>query len=1185
MNIFSNKHCLILLVFFFSATILSAQRAPLDIGLEHIKKHQKDWGLSDEDIQDLRISDLYQTKSNGVTHLYLNQRYRGIDVLRGLINISIDKNGKAFNIGHRFTANLQNKVNTTEPNITPSKALILAATHVGLKNFKIPRVKEEKGLNEVIFDKENLSEEDIKVQLCYHIMPDGQLRLSWNLAIRLLTSSDFPSLRVDALTGEILEVVNWTHACSFHESAYRRLDSHQSCKDYKEEIPAKLNNQNTSMAGQYNVFELPIESPAHGSRSIVSDPHYLAASPYGWHDTNGAPGAEYTITRGNNAHAYQDTNGNNLDSDDEPDGGASLTFDFPMSVNSTPEANQDAAVTNLFYVTNFMHDFAYAYGFDEPAGNFQQNNYGNGGFDNDYVRAEAQDGDNFNNAFFTAGPEGSKGRMEMFLWDRTPGGQQILKVNSPSLIAGGYIASLGDFGPPITSTPITGDVVIVDDGVSEALATDGCEVSFTNGSALNGKIALIDRGGCDFEQKTVNAEEHGAIAVIVCDFNPEPNFMNGIASIPDPGIPTIRIGSVDCQKIRVHAATGLNVSLSLPTPTGPEFLDGDFDNGIIAHEYTHGISERLTGGPNTTLCLNNDEQMGEGWSDFFALASTVREGDSGEIPRGLATFLYREDLDANGVRNYPYSTDMEINPLTYRDIGNERIPHGLGAVWCSMIWDLYWNMVEVHGWSPDLFNGNKGNNMAIQLVMDGMKLQPCKPGFVDARDAILLADEMRYDGANRCLISETFARRGLGAIADQGDNDGLDAIESFDLHPLCVEKLKIYKTSSKVVNAGANYNIFIEVYNHNPQTMTNVVVNDELPAGLTFTGNTTSPATVNGNFISFELGTMEYLDTVKFFYQVSTNPFNVSLTKHFFNAETEDNWEPRAITPTNNSALEWQLSTAQQYTGASSWRVTNTSAEVRQQLILKEPILITGINPTLRFFHRYKTQGGVDGGTVEISTDPDFDTAVFHPLTNEQAIRNGYPGFVQYTTFIIPNLQAFSGTSNNFIDTYFDLSDYRNKEVYLRFNFASSNGGAPPGGGFWFVDDIEILDLAAYNGEACVSSDQSESNCVFAIEGGTVVESQLSVNTNDLKEEDQLSVDVYPNPASGTLHVNINSKDVQDVLIELVSVEGKSVLQQNLLTTNLIQTLDLDITNIPVGLYFVKVYSEEKITVKKVIIK
>ena len=99
-------------------------------------------------------------------------------------------------------------------------------------------------------------------------MPDGQLRLSWNLAIRLLTSSDFPSLRIDALTGEILEVVNWTHACSFHESAYRRLD-HQHCQhDYKEEITDKSNNKN-------NLDKQPVKFFINNELNIINFAQYF----------------------------------------------------------------------------------------------------------------------------------------------------------------------------------------------------------------------------------------------------------------------------------------------------------------------------------------------------------------------------------------------------------------------------------------------------------------------------------------------------------------------------------------------------------------------------------------------------------------------------------------------------------------------------------------------------------------------------------------------------------------------------------------------------------------------------------------------------------------------------------------------------------------------------------------------
>ena len=80
--------------------------------------------------------------------------------------------------------------------------------------------------------------------------------------------------------------------------------------------------------GTYNVFPVPAESPIHGTRELVEDPADSDASPFGWHDTNFEEGAEYTITRGNNVHAYLDLDADNTSNGDEPDGGEELIFDF-----------------------------------------------------------------------------------------------------------------------------------------------------------------------------------------------------------------------------------------------------------------------------------------------------------------------------------------------------------------------------------------------------------------------------------------------------------------------------------------------------------------------------------------------------------------------------------------------------------------------------------------------------------------------------------------------------------------------------------------------------------------------------------------------------------------------------------------------------------------------------------------
>jgi len=118
-------------------------------------------------------------------------------------------------------------------------------------------------------------------------------------------------------------------------------------------------------------------------------------------------------------------------------------------------------------------------------------------------------------------------------------------------------------------------------------------------------------------------------------------------------------------------------------------------------------------------------------------------------------------------------------------------------------------------------------------------------------------------------------------------------------------------------------------------------------------------------------------------------------------------------------------------------------------------------------------------------------------------IRNGYPSFVQYTTFIIPELEAFTGDSDGWIPTYVDLSAYQNESVYLRFNFATSDGGVPAGGGFWFIDDVELLDLFSYNGEACARSAEGDEACTTIGQGGIIVESQLSTSTDQVEGDDE----------------------------------------------------------------------------------
>ena len=208
-----------------------------------------------------------------------------------------------------------------------------------------------------------------------------------------------------------------------------------------------------------------------------------------------------------------------------------------------------------------------------------------------------------------------------------------------------------------------------------------------------------------------------------------------------------------------------------PTPD----RDGDVDNGIILHEYTHGISNRMTG--TGSGCLSNVEQMGEGWSDYLGLMmthdwATATPPDGFNNPRGIGTYALNQPITGPGIRQYRYTTNMAINPMTYANLPSVAVPHGVGTIWCTALWDMTWYIIQQAGINPNLFNpaGVGGNSIALKLVIEGLRLQPCSPGFIDGRNAILKADTLFFGAQYSCAIMEAFARRGMGVGASQGSS-------------------------------------------------------------------------------------------------------------------------------------------------------------------------------------------------------------------------------------------------------------------------------------------------------------------------------------------------------------------------------------------------------------------------------
>jgi extracellular elastinolytic metalloproteinase len=643
-----------------------------------------------------------------------------------------------------------------------------------------------------------ISDTPIPARLGWEATKSG-LRLAWQVVIDDSSDDHLWSATVDASTGRLLAVDDWTDHDS-RESLASRLDrggdgAAGSVLAAAAAGPTFFNPANPVADGSsYRAY--PGESPDDGDRVLFSNPADDVASPFGWHDTNGAAGPEFTITRGNNVHAYTDRDNDGLeDPGGAPDGGPALAFDFPIDLNEHPQYNVPANIANLFRWCNVVHDLMYRFGFDEASGNFQVSNYGRGGVGGDDVRCEGMDGSGENNAnFSTPANDGGRPRMQTFIETGTGLPSAVTIESGPA--GGTYLAAYARFTPPATTAGTSGALVLVNDGVGSP--TDGC----TPYTLPAGSVAVVDTvTTCNNRVQVANAESAGAAAVVVVHTANNPTLMSGSMN-PPATIPAVRVGLASGNTIKAAIAGNPTPARVHRNTARPPMRVGDLDTATIIHEYSHGVSNRLTGGPNTN-CLTGQEQMGEGWSDFHAIVALIDTAkDDPEGPRGIFPYVvYQQPRTGPGLRNRPYSRNMQIQPTTYDSIktngwlvnaaGNPTSlsqPHGIGHAWTAILWDMTWDLIEKRGFNPNLYEAwnTGGNNLAYQIVTDGLKIQGCGPTFVTGRDAILAAEELLQHGADACTLWASFSRRGLGFSASDGGTNGRnDGTEAFDTHPGC----------------------------------------------------------------------------------------------------------------------------------------------------------------------------------------------------------------------------------------------------------------------------------------------------------------------------------------------------------------------------------------------------------------
>ncbi|WP_238585067.1 T9SS-dependent M36 family metallopeptidase [Chryseobacterium sp. Leaf201] len=743
--------------------------------------------ISQNKIREYKKSDLTGFSINVSDHaesmnadiIKIQQMYKGIPVYRSLGSVLIKNNQVTY-----YSDSFEKDYGSVDQNVP----LLTKETAFGaaIKGTSIEDPSKITILNFPDADAKDML--FAKHQLVY-VKKDQKLVLCHEFTFPERKTSNYWDILVNATTGEIIEKNNLNVSCNFTDHPYEHSHDHKLVafplnKESYQQSSLLLAPDNAS----YNVFPFPIEAPTFGSRSVVTNPWNLTASPEGWHSDGTT---HYTHTQGNNVFAYQDLDNFNSFTGITAQGGTNRNFNFPYTAGALALANQDAAITNLFYANNMVHDIFYKFGFTSASRNFQKNNFGlGGGVGNDFVNAEAQDGggtvptstvSNYNNANFATPPDGSSGKMQMYLWVNTA---RKLFYNTPtSATTRTPVSFTAQFGQQITGVPVTGNVKL-------SPVLDAC-TALPAGS-LSGFIGLAERGNCDFSIKVENMQNADAIGAIIYNAvnSPSPALMGGVNG--NVYIHAQLIDNTEGEYIKSQLANNVPVNVSMSYDTRQ---DGSFDNGVMIHEYGHGISNRLTGDGYSCLQPSQSrEQMGEGWSDFFALMLTNKPGDNASIARGMATYAAGELANGDGIRPAKYSPDFAINDFTYEDtndmvFSNGAVDvHSIGFVWATMLWDLHWQYVAKYGYSSDVMaNTTNGSSRVLQLVTNALKLQVCSPTFIDGRTAILTAELATTQGADRCMIWRTFAKRGLGVNASAGSKTSItDQVQDFSVPADCV---------------------------------------------------------------------------------------------------------------------------------------------------------------------------------------------------------------------------------------------------------------------------------------------------------------------------------------------------------------------------------------------------------------
>ncbi len=387
-----------------------------EILLDFVEQNNDLLGLSKKQTFQLKLAADYTNPDGNLSFAQFNQTINDIPVFRGEVKAGFTKNGEMIRVVNNLVPDLDYQ-NLSNDFGDPLTAVKKAAEYINyeLKIGNQTLNKAESNDLKAVFGNGDWATTAGKI---YFPIEPGAARTAWRVLIWKPENAYY--VIVDSETGEMLWRKNITNdqtqASSF--SVYANPN-------------AMINVAHNPFPAINNFFDptLQLQGAAIPRTNITRIGN---ESPYTF-NTNGWINDGNNTTDGNAVEAGIDRDGDNgIDLQGSAIGNPSRNFVFDYAPgnpntntgdapNPTPQtypisAFQNGAVTQLFYVSNWYHDEIYRLGFTEQAGNFQQDNFGRGGVESDRVSAEAQDSSGTDNANFSSPADGTRGRMQMYLW-------------------------------------------------------------------------------------------------------------------------------------------------------------------------------------------------------------------------------------------------------------------------------------------------------------------------------------------------------------------------------------------------------------------------------------------------------------------------------------------------------------------------------------------------------------------------------------------------------------------------------------------------------------------------------------------------------------------------------------------------------------------------------------------------